>query len=629
MRERGAALICSLLCMTLLLALGLSLLLSTTTDTLMSNSFRSSGEAFFAADGGIAVGRLAVRRALAERITAVVQNKDSIYSATQTLPDSVSAPDAPFFKIVGARAEEIANDAVRSSYINNSKYQIEVISFTGGPDSRPARNPGTGVENYTFLYTIKAMGRSARAARAEVLEHGELHAHVTAAASVSRKPFSRYATFFDVGDPKGKLVLVSGTFTGWVHTNSHFNFSSKNNVTFRGKVTQVDTVVGYDREKIPIEDVQRGAVPGIIVSEGQYKVDKSVPLPRNNFSQEIATVNPTGNATDASTQLTPNGRVSTQYLAQNLAGVDGLNPPVSGNSIPTGVYLGSVDGTSLTGGGIYVRGDAGIELSTNGRTQVVQVRQGSTTTTIRMDYESGMTTMSNGSTSRTFIGVPQDGTVSVTNPVPGTSLFVDGSITALSGPPAVDGVTPPAIGRETALTITAQRDITVTGDVKYSDPVVSPTGTPSAGSDNFKMSLGIYTNNGNIQLDPDKARTDGNLGGLEIDAALMAVDSNPLDNSGRAEGTILYTGAHNPGPKARLKIVGCRIQSNISDIKFKSRQVYYDPRFENGEFAPPFYPGIEIKDSGRPPTISFDGEQSIVLLTDSWQRDIRRKKKNS
>jgi hypothetical protein len=141
------------------------------------------------------------------------------------------------------------------------------------------------------------------------------------------------------------------------------------------------------------------------------------------------------------------------------------------------------------------------------------------------------------------------------------------------------------------------------------------------------MALGIYTNNGNIQLAPDKARTDGNLGGLEINAALMAVDSNPLDNQGRTEGTIVFTGSHNPGPKARLKIVGCRIQSNISDIKFKSRQVFYDPRFENSEFAPPFFPGIEIKDSGRPPTISFDGEQSIVLLTDSWQRDIRRKKK--
>ena len=48
-RERGAALVTSLLCMTLLYALGLALLLSTTTDTLISNSYRASEEAFFAA----------------------------------------------------------------------------------------------------------------------------------------------------------------------------------------------------------------------------------------------------------------------------------------------------------------------------------------------------------------------------------------------------------------------------------------------------------------------------------------------------------------------------------------------------------------------------------------------------
>jgi hypothetical protein len=236
--------------------------------------------------------------------------------------------------------------------------------------------------------------------------------------------------------------------------------------------------------------------------------------------------------------------------------------------------------------------------------------------------------MTSGGISRLFIGVPQDGTVNPARPVSGTSLFVDGSITALSGPPAVDGVTPPAIGRQTALTITAQRNITITGDVKYSDPIVSPTGTPSAGSDNFKMALGIYTNNGNIELAPDKAKTDGYLGGLEIDAALMAVDSNPLDNKGRVEGTILYTADRGPSTKARLKIVGCRIQSNISDIRFKSRLVFYDPRFENGEFAPPFFPGIEMRENRQPASITFDGEQSIVLLTDSWQRDTRRKKKS-
>ncbi len=51
--ERGVALIVALMSMLLLTALGVGLMMTTTTETMISNNFRDSGEAMYAADAGI------------------------------------------------------------------------------------------------------------------------------------------------------------------------------------------------------------------------------------------------------------------------------------------------------------------------------------------------------------------------------------------------------------------------------------------------------------------------------------------------------------------------------------------------------------------------------------------------
>ena len=51
--ERGVALIVALMSMLLLTALGVGLIMTTTTETMISSNFRDSGEAMYAADAGI------------------------------------------------------------------------------------------------------------------------------------------------------------------------------------------------------------------------------------------------------------------------------------------------------------------------------------------------------------------------------------------------------------------------------------------------------------------------------------------------------------------------------------------------------------------------------------------------
>lgn len=623
-RERGAALITSLLCMTLLYALGLALLLSTTTDTLISTSYRASEEAFFAADAGVAVGRRAVAKAFAEQVSLIASGAQPPYRPdSQVLPDTESAPDAAFFRAVAERAAEIANGDERSLLPNGSKYQIEILAFEGGPTSTPVRNPRNGLEAYQYTYEMRSTGRSELGARSEVVERGELRTHLTAAAYSTRLPYSRYGTFFDTGNPEGNLVLVSGTFTGPVHTNSHFRFSSRNNVVFRGRVTQGEDFIEYDGAAVPIPEK---GTKGIVVSDGAYKQDSKVPLPKNNFVQELAVINGSGyRGSEGETPLVDaRGRVTPEALRDNLSDVHGRTPQVSGSDISPGVFVASTDGTEITGGGIYVNGDAQIALSTSGAAQVISVTQGTTTTTITLDYTSSTTTVSASGTTRTFTGVPMDRSLGPSQSKPGISLFVDGSVTSLSGPPAVNGQTGAAIAPQTAMTITAQRHVTVTGDVKYAEPIVASDGTPLPRANSAESVLGIFTNDGNVVLQPSPTHTDGDGASLEIDAAIAAFNADKSNDSG-VEGAILY-GVGSPARNAKLTIVGARLQSNIANIKYRTRQIFFDPRLDGGQFAPPFFPGIEITKTDPKVEINFPGERAVTIYANAWQRDERRRR---
>src|ERR1051325_4256001 len=105
-----------------------------------------------------------------------------------------------------------------------------------------------------------------------------------------------------------------------------------------------------------------------------------------------------------------------------------------------------------------------------------------------------------------------------------TMLYVDGSITSLSGP----GQGQPAISDATALTITAANNVTVTGDILYKTEPITQTqnqipGTPAdtliPGNDHGQV-LGIFTASGDIQLKNGQSNNN-----LEIDASIATIST--------------------------------------------------------------------------------------------------------
>jgi hypothetical protein len=255
----------------------------------------------------------------------------------------------------------------------------------------------------------------------------------------------------------------------------------------------------------------------------------------------------------------------------------------------SGVYLPytvnpNTGAATFNGGGIYVEGDASVTLSTSGKSgQVYTITQNGTTTTITVDPVANTTTVSSNGTQLNIAGVPNQ-----IDPMSGsvqrdaTMLYVDGNITSLSGP----GQGQPAISDSTALTVTAANNVTVTGDILYNTPPVTLTqnqvpGTPAdtlvPGSDHGQV-LGIFTAKGDIQL--NNTQSNGNL---EIDASLATISqggTGGLVNVGKSINT--------------LSIVGGRIQNNIKNINTTTRNVFFDRRFAQNNFSPPWYPSTTL-----------------------------------
>ncbi len=668
------ALITALLTMAILLALGMAIVFSATTDTVTTKSQRVGEQAFFIADAGIGIARRALAQAFGEELNKIQTGETGFYSGptsaganqfpdVQVIPNPDGTWNIPFYARVKARAEALIRDQARDQLfdqLNGSSFQVNFSPLAGTQPGLQKSSQNLAVQSIVFAYSLQVVGTTTAGGSATVDETGRISAVVTLTnGPPSGGPrdfsFSGFGAFFDVGDDPNhpEYVLVPGTFSGPVHTNTHFAFYTPWQYNFRNIISQVDP---------NIRDYQRGmvAIPqsdyyGIHLSSEGYKQTSKVPLPTNEFSQEYAVINATG-IVDTYPDGTPvdppavmpkdgsgnplpifgaSGRVTAEALAANLRSVANTSPAVSGGSLAQGVYISSGDGSTITGAGIYVQGTADdVQLYADNKggpasqaDQVYVVTQGSTTTTIRVNYSANTTTISSGATSRTYTGVPMD-RQDPNNPRSGASLYVNGGITSLRGGKDSSN-NRAAIASQTALTITAQRSIKVTGDLKYADPVVNSDGTPVSNISSVSNVLGLFTNDGNIYLDAKTNYVSSGLS-IEIDAANAVFNSDTSNDSqapktGQEGGiTTWYGSGHStPSSSDRIRLVGSDVEKNNSLVDYYNGDTYFDVRFSGGTFRPPFFPGTNYS-LGSPPVANVVQVSNIAApatTARSWKRE--------
>ncbi len=597
--ERGVTLITTLLLLLLMTAMALTMVLSVSSDMLINGYYRNFRGAFYAADSGLNIARHTMidqmRAAVPGVINAatppipagtealVLNNVLAAYGASTNLNQGKAAGSWPTsFRVVNTPATPTSL----------------ALAVTVPPQPTVDKDVNGNITAYHYLYNyrITAVGQSQGSEVATLEDKGsiKINANLGAPAGV-RTSFAAWGMFIDQWAICSGGTLVPGIISGPSFTNGAWTFGTSGSYIFTDAVGSHSPNAGYQfsgtcdqkaasSDKVGTQTIAPNFQNGFNLNQ------PTVPLPSNDFNQKRSVLDGKGELIDPITQLPiPGAPVTNADLNNSLRNVNQTKYPVGGAA--SGVYLpygpNGMGVNQFNGGGIYVEGAAtSITITPSGATgQTYTIVQGGTTTTITIDIGANTTVMTSGGNTVTIQGVPTQRDP-ITNAVvrDATMLYVDGNITSLQGA----GQGKAAIQDVTALTITAKGTVTVTGDILYKSEPVTLTSTSSTPADTLISAndhgqvLGIFTATGDIQLNNQQPN-----GNLEIDASIASVaqgGTGGLINVGSAIKT--------------LTIVGGRIQNNIKNINATTRNVYFDRRFAQSGFAPPWFPSTVVAASG-------------------------------
>lgn len=596
-RERGVALITTLLLLMLLTGLSLAMVLSVRSDMLINGYYRNFRGSFYAADSGLN----AARTYMQDQVVAAIPASFGITSQPIPVGTDTNIQTGLNNQFGGSYTTYTGQGQSASSW--PGKYQVtgtfalapNGCTVLGGAGTCQApTGPVTGYK-YVYNYTLQSIGQAQGTQATTLTDRGSIIVNATLIPVNSTTSFAAWGMFIDQWNICNS-TLVPGTISGPAFTNGAWTFGTSGSYIFTDTVGSASADAGYQfsskcDQLNATSDKLGGQTIAPKFQAGFQTGQSTVPLPQNDFNQKRAVLDGQG---------TNNNPVTNSDLHNTLKNVSGTSYPSSGAN--SGVYLpySTVNGQpTLTGGGIYVESNpnlvTNVVLSTatgpatgtypNGSPQqVYTIKQGSpaTVTTVVVDPGNNATTVISGGNTLNLVGVPHS-----TDPVtaatsPQTMLYVDGNINSLSGP----GQGLPAINDTSAVTVTAASNVTVTGDILYKTEPVTLTQNQIPGepadtlipNNNNGQALGIFTATGDVQLNNKQAN-----GNLEIDASLATISqggTGGLTNIGAQINT--------------LTIVGGRIQNQIKNIATTTRNVFFDRRYSQNGFAPPWFPSTHL-----------------------------------
>jgi len=624
----GIALITVLFLTILMSILALTMMVSVNSDMFINGYYGNTRAAYYAADSGMNTAR---QNLINQLKLSINQHPCLGWGSTSSDSNCTSAP------LDQSAASIAAKNYILSTYNSLSAGQVNSGNASASwPSAFLIANTSTCTNNFspatgspaitntvvngislntkyvfTFNYTLCATG-TATANTSTALQRSairEIGTIIMAVKSVDVPPpsFASYGAFIDNYTPCS-APLIQGIFSGPAFTNGAWQVSNNGQFIFTDAVGQNNPYLDYWVNG-NCNQSAASSYPGVNVTweQGVSLGQPKVPLPTNTFSQKWAVVDGYGCGETSGPTCTSASSTGTQpnltsYLkdingnAYNATATSGVYFPWTpgantyGNTVSTGSGL-----TTGYGGGFYIEGNANIVLTPGSDgsgypTQIYTITQGATTTTITTDVTANTTKIVQGGTTKTLTGVPANLVSSPGTATPGTLLYVDGTVTGLSGP---SGETSTAIQYNSMITIAAAKDVDITGNILYTvEPVTVNTAdtivnaTYNANATNV---LGVYTNSGNIVL--SSPYSDKNL---EVDGSLAAVGTSGSGGTCNSSTCgFLVNGSINT-----FTNVGGQSQSNIFGANMNTQNTYYDRRFSAWSgFSPPFFPGISNSSS--------------------------------
>jgi hypothetical protein len=656
-RERGAALIMTLILLTLLGAASVAAFVLVSSDTMINGYYRNYRGSFYAADSGVN----AVVEAMENSLTANAnQAADpplpiggvAINPGVWTnvaAPATLTASYVPFqgaffsigdpgswkgqFELITANPLNVVQNGVPQ----NSQFFVAAADGLTCFPITTVTCPGTGLPNnknynWTFVYpyTVTVQGQSYGNEAEQITQIGAIvYTSNSGNGAVGGPPsMSKYGAFI-TNFTACQGPLVPGTETGPFFTDGQWNLGNYSNpgYTFNGSVAQAGAQVSWWSNN----NCQNSATmpngfraPSYQGGPMQLNANPVVP-PTDTYSQAQAVLDGKGDPPCTATPCPTDPAPTQAQLNATLKTISGTTYPSSGNA-PSAVYIpwytnglgqkvyGSnpASGGDGAGGGFYVNGNATVTLSattggdgTNNPTQTYTIAQGGTTTTIVVDNVIGTTTVTSGGTTLALTGVPQQLDPNTGQPVTQTDpsgnvvnpsmVYVNGSITGMSG----------TVQNNTGITVVGSSSVSITGDITYASAPVSIPSDALVSNTNAGV-LGVYTQ-GNINLYPNSSGS--NAGNLTVNASLAAL-------SGQT-GSSANSGFETPGNAiGTWTILGGRAEDHAHSVNIGAGNTYYDQRFA-GNFGPPWFP-TAVPQPGELPT---PASSQIKITRVSWSEN--------
>lgn len=647
-RQRGIALFITLMLLSIVSLLGLAMMLSVNSDMLINGYYGNFRSSFYAADSGLSIARQSLLNNIGSAENTTACNGWGSTGGTGCTADPLSTFN-PSTQITNLKStyssftRSSSSGSWPASFIvadttQNGKACTNALTLVGGAPETLSNYAGGSLVNhyrYTYNYTLCVVGRSQSLQQSLVKETGAVLVDALEATNPPTTSFSAWGAFISNYSPNTG-PLIPGTMEGPMFTNGAWQFMTGGQYIFTGKVQQVNSQFDYNfngRWKDsgnPSYTYNGQTIAPTFQAGYQTGANGGVPLqlPSNDFSQQWAVLDGMGcgegGTTCGGTTAPPVPAQSD--MAAVLTSSTGTAYPSSGGKPTSGVYMpfcksgssGCSTPGKITGGGIFVAGcgnppasgcstttnivlSATTDSTTGDKIQTYTITQGSTVTTITMDPRAnggqGSTTMVTGTNPpQTLIGVPQDLVTGSGTPQDATMLYVDGKINSLKG----TGQGVPAIQDGTQLTIAANGDVNITGDVVYAhEPVTMDTNDTLISGNNSNQVLGIYTNTGNIVLSSPYSNHN-----LQVDGSLAAIGNSCASTS---------CGFKVNGSINTFNNVGGQIQTNIFSASMQTENTWWDKRFENN-FAPPWFPSTTVNTPGTTPAPVY----TVTLQRWSW-----------
>ena len=635
--SRGVALIFTILILSLLMVLSLGMVIALSSQTFISGYYRNSRGAFYAADSGVNYARVAMINKITSFVPGTVTLGAQPLSAANatTVQTYINSTYGSWTSLTSGQAAsswpeqfELSSTTPATFTFANCHLSYSPVGAppAGGPYTCSSLPPNaslcstaTGlltncytINNfqYTYAYSVDSIGQVQNNEQAEILDNGAISVtvNISQPSGVQKtQSFAGWGMFIDQYSLCDGSTLVNGTISGPVFTNGSWNFNTGSYI-FTDAVGQHNSQVGANfsggcNPTSTLPNSSSGQTVNPTFDNGFKTSMASVPLPANSYNQKWAALDGKGtgevNATPQNSDLNSLVKDATGAAWPTAGASSGVFMPfvASGSALPSGSPLGATcapvtggvhpaPNGCISGGGIYVKGNATVTMqaTTSGgdKVQIFTIVNNGTTTTVTVDPQAnggvGTTTFQTGGNTKTLTGVPDN--LSVSPATEAVMLYVDGTVTSLAGAGAA------SIQDGSAVTLTALNDIDVTGNITYATKPVTTTqnqiaGTPAdtliPGNDHQQV-LGLFTANGNVNL--QMASSGQNL---EIDGSIAAISAN-------GSGGVVNTGQS----INTLNIMGGRIQNDIYNIGASTRNVFFDRRFAQGNFAPPWFPSTTI-----------------------------------